>query len=137
MPYLLDTSALLAHHRGEAGADRIQALFEAEGERLLICSVSLPEFARRLRELGATQRETAGILADYKELMDEIVAVDAAVAESSDELLRNATARLPLVDALIAAAARSREAVLVHRDAHLSAIPKRFVPQLDLAASRS
>ena len=55
MAHLLDTSALLAHYRDEAGADRVQELFDAEGELILICSLSLPEFSRRLRELGAKQ----------------------------------------------------------------------------------
>jgi|GEM_PF-2180775 len=40
--------------------------------------------------------------------------------------------RLPLVDALIASAARSREAILVHRDAHMRALPATMVAQLDL-----
>jgi len=35
-------------------------------------------------------------------------------------------------DALIASAARSRGAVLVHRDAHMRAIPATLVGQLDL-----
>jgi predicted nucleic acid-binding protein len=132
MPYLLDTSALLAHCRREKGAERIQELFDEEGEEIFICSVSLAEFARRLRELGAKEREIAELTGHYKQLTDEIIAVDARVAEESDQISRAAAARLPLVDALIASAARNRTAVLVHRDAHLRAIPAQIVRQLDL-----
>lgn len=133
MPVLLDTSALLAHFRDEIGADRAQRLLEDERESILICSVSLPEFARGLRELGVNQTECNRILADYKQLADQIVAVDEAVAETSDELLRSTPSRLPLVDALIAAAARHRGATLVHRDGHFRAIPRSLMRQLDLA----
>jgi hypothetical protein len=35
---------------------------------------------------------------------------------------------------LIGAAARTRQAVLVHRDAHLRAIPEKLLRQLDLEA---
>jgi len=132
MPYLLDTSALLAHCRREKGAERVQELFDEEGEEIFICSVSLAEFARRLRELGAKEREIAELTGHYKQLTDEIIAVDARVAEESDQISRAAAARLPLVDALIASAARNRTAVLVHRDAHLRAIPAQIVRQLDL-----
>lgn len=132
MPYLLDTSALLAHYRNERGADQVQALFEDEDEKILLCSVSLPEFSRRLRELGATETGIARVLEDYKQLVDEIVSVDESVAEDSDELLRFTLRRLPLMDALIGSAARSRQAVLVHRDAHMRAIPAKLVRQLDL-----
>ncbi|HEV7505805.1 MAG TPA: hypothetical protein VGS07_12925 [Thermoanaerobaculia bacterium] len=40
---------------------------------------------------------------------------------------------MPLVDALIAAAARERQACLVHRDRHMSPIPSNLLEQLDLA----
>ncbi len=135
MPHLLDTSALLAHYRNEAGADQVQALFDTDGQAVLICSVSLPELSRRLRALGVSAQEAAQVVNDYRELVDEVVAVDAAVAEAGGDLLRGAPARLPLVEALIAAAAGIRHAVLVHRDAHLRAIPAALIRQLDLEAA--
>lgn len=64
-----------------------------------------------------------------------MVPVDEDVARESDRLSRKATARLPLVDALIAAAARTRQAVLVHRDTHMRLLPAELLPQLDLAAA--
>ena len=55
MTILLDTSALLAHHRDEEGADRVQSYFENGDMRLLIASVTFAEFGRRMLELGASQ----------------------------------------------------------------------------------
>lgn len=46
---------------------------------------------------------------------------------------RRTPARLPLVDALIAAAAQSRDAVLLHRDPNFTTIPKAQVKQRMLA----
>lgn len=132
MAHLLDTSALLAHCRREKGAERVQELFDNEEEDIFLCSVSLPEFARRLRELGAKEREIAELAGHYKQLVDAIIAVDERVAEESDGIIRAAAARLPLVDALISSAARSRDAILVHRDSHMRAIPSKLVRQLDL-----
>ncbi len=134
MPYLLDTSALLAHYRNEAGSDRVQALFDAEDEDILLCSVSIPEFMRRLRELGASPAEAADALTGYRQVVDDVVSVDEPVAGAGDELIRSTPGRLPLVDALIAAAARSRSATLVHRDAHMRPIPRDRLQQLDLTA---
>ena len=45
MRYLLDTSALLAHYRQEAGGDEVQALFEADEAELMIASLTLTENA--------------------------------------------------------------------------------------------
>ena len=70
MTAVLDTSALLAHHRDEEGADRVQSLFDDSEIELLIASVSLTEFGRRMLELGASLEEVEKILADYKHLLD-------------------------------------------------------------------
>jgi predicted nucleic acid-binding protein len=40
--------------------------------------------------------------------------------------------RLPLVNALIAAVAQTRHAILVHRDEHMRSIPSALVRQEDL-----
>ena len=134
MTHLLDTSAVLAHARGESGADRVQQLFEQDEGCLLLCSVTLAELARRLRELGASPDEAWAQIAHYREAVDEVVPVDEAVARESDRLSLASPARLPLVDAFIAAAARTRSAVLVHRDSHLRGLSAGLLPQLDLDA---
>lgn len=137
MTYLLDTSALLAHVRREAEGPRVQDLFDREDADLLLCSVSLPELARRLRELGATESRIEQIIGDYEDLAADIVPVDAEVARRADQITRLSGQRLPLTDALIAGAAASRGAVLVHRDAHLRSLPPSEVAQLDLAATKA
>ena len=50
MRYLLDTSALLAHYRQEHGWEMVQAVFEDNEAEIIMASVSLPEFGRRLRD---------------------------------------------------------------------------------------
>src|SRR3954453_3144392 len=121
--YLLDTSALLAHNRQEPGWPRVQALFGEDDSEILACSVSLTEFARRLRELGATEDEARRTVEDYLELLDEGVAIDEKVAFIAFEIGCAVEKRLPLADSLIAAAAHGRGACLVHRDQHMESIP--------------
>lgn len=132
MIYLLDTSALLAHHRQEPGWEQVQAIFTEDGVEVVIASVTLTEFARRMRELGASETEIRAILADYQMLFSAVVPVDGAVAWAAFELGCRTPERLPLVDALIAAAARLRGACLIHRDEHMAAIPAERVQQLYL-----
>jgi predicted nucleic acid-binding protein len=131
--YLLDTSALIAHSRQEPGWARVQALFEEEDSEILAASVSLTEFARRLRELGATVDEARSTVEDYLELLDAIVPIDEEVAFTSFAVGCALERRLPLVDALIVAAAQVRGACLVHRDQHMEPIPSEIVTQIDLA----
>lgn len=135
--FLLDTSALLAHFRREPGWNRVQELFEAPETEVLAASLSLTEFARRLRVLGATREEARSAAEAYQELVNEIVPVDEAVALAAFDLASEMTERLPLADSLIAAAARLRGARLVHRDHHMVPIPASLVEQMDLSAEAS
>lgn len=135
MRYLLDTSTLLAHYRQEAGWSAVQTLFETDEAELILVSVSLAEFGRRLRELGATEDETETVLASYQLLFGEVASVDAATARAAFVLGCRTPRCLPLVDALIAAAAQIRGATLVHRDEYMRAIPAELVHQQDLEAS--
>lgn len=135
MRYVLDTSALLAHHRQEAGWPAVQALFEADEAELILASVSLAEFGRRLRELGAIEEETEAVLASYQLLFGEVAPIDAATARAAFVLGCRTPHRLPLVAALIAAVAQIRGATLVHRDEHMRAIPAELVRQQDLGAA--
>jgi predicted nucleic acid-binding protein len=134
MRYLLDTSALLAHHRQEVGAETVQGLLEDESVEIFLASVTLAEFARRLHDLGATPKEVTADLAAYESLADAVLPVDAEVARLAYTLCRATPERLPLVDALIAATAAHAKATLVHRDAHLRALPATHLSQLDLAS---
>lgn len=132
MRYLLDTSALLAHYRQEAGWETVQRLFETDEVELLLAAVSLTEFGRRLRELGATEEEVEATLDAYELLFSEIVPIEHTVAKAAFALGCRTPRRLPLVDAFIAAAAQERAAILVHRDEHMRAIPATLLTQQDL-----
>lgn len=133
MRYLLDTSALLTHYRQERGWEAIQGLFEDREADIIIASPSLAEFARRLRDLGAEDTEIYEVLDNYRLLVIGVVAIDAPVALAAYAVGRQTTDRLPLIDALIAAAAHVNEAILVHRDKHMAAIPGEVLQQLSLA----
>jgi predicted nucleic acid-binding protein len=133
--YLLDTSAILAHYRQEAGGDEVQALFEADEAELMIASLTLTELGRRLRELGASESDVERVLSEYELLFNEVVPLDAAIAKAAFAIGCRTPRRLPLADALIAAAAQARDAVLVHRDEHMRPLPTELVRQRELAVS--
>lgn len=124
MTVVLDTSALLAHHRDEKGSDRVQSLFGNSDIELLIASVTLTEFGRRMFELGASLEEINKTLADYQHLLDGVVPIDGDIALNALSLATQASKRIPLVDSLIAAVACQKQATLVHRDQHFESIPK-------------
>ena len=136
MIYLLDTSALLAHYRQEEGGEEVQALFDDAKTQIVLASVSLVEFARRLRDLGASPKDIEKPLSDYEQLFSQIVPIDKAVALAAFEIICQTPQRLPLVDAIIAAAAQSQGASLVHRDEHMRPIPERHLRQLDLLSAK-
>lgn len=108
-------------------------MLEGSDSEVLAASPSLTEFARRLRELGATVEEARRTVEDYCELLDEIVPIEERVAFTAFAIGCEVAMRLPLVDALIAAAARERGACLVHRDHHMASIPANVVEHIDLA----
>ena len=129
MIYLLDTSALLAHYRDEEGAPKVQALFEDEDAPIAIASLTLTEFSRRMNALGASREDIATSLENYCRIFSCVVAIDAPIARKAFLLGLEAQSRLPIADALIAAAAHSVEAVLVHRDPHFGALPSESIKQ--------
>lgn len=129
MKYLLDTSALLAHYREEAGADRVQELFDAPENSILLASISITEFSRRMAELGAPEQDIGSAVFGYGRLFAEVVSIDFDISKSAFQLGLRASSRLPLADALIAASAASRQAVLVHRDPHFQSLPSDLLAQ--------
>ena len=133
--YVLDTSALLAHFRQEAGWQVVQALFEDNEADLIIASLTLTEFGRRLRDLGFSEEDVESVFSAYQLLFREIVAIDVVVARAAFALGCQTPHRLPLADALIAAVAVMKNAMLVHRDQHMRSIPKEQVQQQDLVVS--
>lgn len=129
MRFMLDTSALLAHYRSESGATTVQAIFEDGDADIFLASPILAEFARRLHDLGMDDQTVRETLDNYILLFTEIVPISATAAMDAYLIGRQTKQQLPLIDALIAAAAQSRDAVLVHRDAHMAAIPGDVIQQ--------
>ncbi len=110
----------------------MQRIFEDPEAAVFLAAVSLAEFARRLNELGAPREEIDQTVSDYELLFAAIAPVEAQTAKAAYEIGRSTPARLPLIDALIAAVARELNAILVHRDRHMAAIPEAVLEQLYL-----
>jgi predicted nucleic acid-binding protein len=125
--YVLDTSALLAHHRNEPGAARVQVLLEDPEAEIHVAAPSLTEMARRLLTLGADAATARTVALEYAGLATSVLSIDTAVSIRAFELGSENKTRLPLVDALIAACAGLIGATLVHRDAHFEGLPPSLV----------
>ncbi len=133
-PHLLDTSALLAHCLEEPGFDVVEALLESHPDAVFVSAITWLEFQLRLVELIPVAGQRAEVLAIYEELLTRTLPVTREVASLAFDLRQRVPIRIPNGDALIAATAKSVNAVLVHRDPHLGAIPTRLVKQLVLPA---
>lgn len=110
--FLLDTSALLTLIEDEDGADRVEHIFRREST-VLPWLVLLEMYYISLRsrsEAVADQR-----LAMIKHVTDEIV-WQADVPTMLKAAQFKALHRVSLVDAIIAAVAATRGAILVHKD---------------------
>jgi predicted nucleic acid-binding protein len=129
---LLDTSALLLHFFGGPGGERVQALIADGSNEVLLASVSITEFARRLLVVGYPADEARSRSLAYASLAARVIPVDTAAAVRAFELSSLSPERIPLADALIAACASIGSAVLVHRDAHFRAIPSDLLQRVDL-----
>ncbi len=127
MTFCLDTSALLAHYRDEAGGDRVQEILD--GARVLVVSITITEFSRRMLALGSPVDEIERVLADYRLMFSGIAPIDEKAAVRAFEISSRSTGRIPLADTLIAAAASLSGAVLVHRDPHFSSVPADLLAQ--------
>ncbi len=114
--YLMDTSALLTLYCDEEGADTVEDILRraiAGEARVAICFISLLEIMYRVwRESG----RQAALLAREKclALPLHVIGQTDVILEQAAEI--KALNRLSLADALIAAAALSEQAVLVHKD---------------------
>lgn len=132
MILLLDTSALLIHYFKEMGGDRVQEFIADDANEILIASVSIAEFARRLSVMGYAVDEARSTSLSYASLAEGVIPVDTAAAMRAFELSSLSRERIPLADALIAACASLNSATLVHRDAHFRAIPADLLRRVDL-----
>ena len=131
-PYVLDTSALLAHYREEPGHDLVHRLLEEHPGDVYVSSITWLEFHLRLKELIPNQKARDEVLAIYGELLADALPVSRETARAAFDLREQLPRRIPNGDALIAATAKLKGATLVHRDPHLGAIPERLVKQIVL-----
>jgi predicted nucleic acid-binding protein len=72
------------------------------------------------------------VFQSYSDVLTTPLPATRAIADAAIELRSKARPRLPLVDAFIAATAKERDAILVHRDPHMAAIPIGLLKQLAL-----
>jgi predicted nucleic acid-binding protein len=129
--YLLDSSALLAFYFGEPGGDRVREILSDDRTAVRLSVLSMAEFWGRLRAIGSAEifDETWHQLS---EMMTSIDPISSEIVYRSLELRVAATARLPQMDALIAATAAIYGAILVHRDPHFLSIPNHLLQQESL-----
>lgn len=131
LTHILDTSAWIALIRGEPGAEMVYSVLAKTDNEVGISVLSLVELHARLHsfdQAGAFEE----IVEDYRPLFAGIVPVDESVALRAIDLRTIASARVPAIDALIAATAAAYDAFLIHRDPHFSAIPDEQVRQVVL-----
>ena len=121
--FVLDTSALLAHFLVETGHSDVHEILASPEKIALISAMSWLEFQVRLRTIVPDSLERDEVLAFYGELLSAIEPVTAEIANRAMALRESAAGRLPNADALIAATAVRRDAVLVHCDPHFDGIP--------------
>ena len=117
-PYLLDTSALLSFIEDEAGADRVEEVLR-KTTTMLPWPILMETYYITLQEEG--QAEADRRIALIKQLkviilwdMDEATLLTAARLKAEH--------RVSLADAIIAAFAMRRDAVLMHKDPEFDAL---------------
>ena len=130
--HILDTSAVLAHYLKEPGAEDVNRILSHGPEEVGLSVVSLPELRTRLGDLVPDAQEAERVFRSYTDVLATSLPATRATANAAIELRAKVRPRLPLVDALIVAAAKERDAVLVHRDPHMAVIPGNLVKQLTL-----
>jgi predicted nucleic acid-binding protein len=126
--HLLDSSAFFAFFFDEPGRQRVEELLREPAVEIGLSVLTSLELWARLRAEGhdaVFEQEWE----DYLPLFERIVSVDLPLCLKAVELRRAATARLPTIDSLIAAAAVEYDAVLVHRDPHFTTIPSHLLKQ--------
>ena len=125
---LLDTSAVLAHFFQEPGGDIVDSLLR-EGN-VWLATPTLLEL--RVKLMNRTNPDE--IVEEYRQLSAGIVDVTVEVVRAAFSLRAATHGRLPLVDSMIAGAAKVRGFQLVHRDAHMARIPQDLLAHTILPA---
>lgn len=129
--HVLDTSAWIAHLQREPGWKAVSEILAGPETAVGISVLSLVELHARLCSLG-DEHKFSEVVEDYRELFAQIISVDETIALRAITLRQTAPARVPAIDALIAATAAHHDAVLVHRDPHFLALAGEAVRQQGL-----
>ena len=98
--------------------------------------MTLVELRSRLNELTADPQEVERSFHLYTRILATRLRFTEQTAEHAIELRATVRPRLPMVDSLIAASAKEHDAVLIHRDPHMAAIPPSLVKQFILPAKK-
>lgn len=107
----------------------MQEIIDHSEAAIRIVSLTMTEFARRMAALGQPRDQILAALKSYGRIWEEVVHVDETIAMEAFSLGEATKDRLPLVDALIAGAARLTGSLLVHRDPHFKKVPAGLVSQ--------
>jgi predicted nucleic acid-binding protein len=134
--HLLDTSALCAHFLAQPGADEVDRLLGERPGQIGVCVITWFEARYVLKRCGLTERDLVKALSLYRSLPIQQCTISPEVVDRAVHIRDATPTRLPLADALIAGCAAHYEAILVHRDTHLSALPARVVATLRLPDAR-
>lgn len=121
MILLFDTSALVAHWRGEKGADNVQKLLEMEDTEMYISALTVGELWR-VFERFLKGGDIGEALMSYVQLFDDVIDVSFEIAIRAGAVTERAKKRIPYTDALIAATALELDADLVYADAHFDSL---------------
>jgi predicted nucleic acid-binding protein len=130
--HVLDTSAILAHYLQEPGSVEVNELLSDGPGEVGLSLITLVELRGRLTQLTADLQEVDRVFKLYSETLTTRLPFAPQTMEIAIELRVAVRPRLPLVDSLIAASAKEYEAILVHRDPHMAAIPVSLVKQVVL-----
>ena len=114
--YVLDTSALLTLIEDEPGADLVQDILQRSREGKVVVLVSFMSFME-VYYITLQERDTG----EARARVDLMTSLPVLRVESTDSLGQiagelKAKQRLSVADAWIAALARDRNAVLIHKD---------------------
>ena len=132
LTHLLDTSAILVHFLGEPGAELVSDLLSRGSESVALPAPTWVELERRLAELIPDADEAHRVWKLYTQMLCSFLPINAAAAEAAIALRKSSPGRLPMVDALIAGCAKAHHLTLLHRDAHMAAIPQTALASMAL-----
>ena len=123
MTHLFDTSAALAMLLAESGGERVAAILDDPVNVVGISALTLFEVDTAVLHRTGSQEVADRMVAELRQGVAEVVPVSESMVDLARQLRHEATARVATVDALIAATAAYRGAILVHRDPHFAALP--------------